>query len=1147
MSATAADTAFVALNAGTVFTTTPGLYELRITAGNGTANNDRNAFGVDIRNGAGAHYNVYTWATDDDTGAGTTPPTTDTSFVIGALETNGNEATITNDILFYPNVIRGCSVQTSNYDMDGHASASAGLNPILGASTPLSVSGGTADVVNTATVHTSGLTNGVQSEVLNYGMYSLQNDTGTQFNIIDWRVADWRGFADDPGGLPPDPTDPLRTYLPNGYTGGAPPLTNLTAPGEPVLMATYAYVSGANPPAVAPAVTRLVVQVELTNSSPAAILLNGANDQIVSALPAAGASGLGNVRCFSGSFFTNVGTAVNGGTFARCNFAGANFSLASGSSVILSYQFNFSPATAGTHFITRVPAAPASGTYNNGGLAPNTTTWAQYTRFPGGTLRPETLGPICDLRAATGSAVTRASLAGLRVNPSGEIEFATVGQRRTAAFNLYATHDASGRGPRTLLTPEPVKALVPDSLGPLTYRAQTGPVSAPYVLVEEIETTGRTRLMGPIRVGDTRLRAGFERGAASEQAHLAARSQPRTDGSRAAGPSPRLRTASVGVKVEVDAPGRVTIPLSELRAAGLPARLRPASLKVTNEGSAVAVDFVTSGAGQVEAIAFDNPGLVTPYTETNVFIVEGRATRRPLLAGITRFEPSVLPGSWRVEKNRFYAPGAPLGGDPWLWDFAIAGEAWPRSDDPDSGSFDLPELMAPTGTLVPVHLRLSSVTGGVHAVEAKINGTSVGSLMWSGRRAVTLSGEVPSDALLTQGNALSLEYTVDADASEGGLLYVGSLDFDAAPSGALPETAYRLSPFAPASSARRFAGVDYLIVTHASFRDQANRIASLKRSEGYRAAVADVQAIYDQYTTGITEAAAVGRFITEVARLRALKYVLLVGDDSFDPMGRLPGSSASFVPSLYAWDAEFGRIPSEALYADVNGDQSPDLAIGRLPVQTEEEADALVAKIARQGTRPTGKQVFAVDNEAPGDPAFESMAEQARSLLGSPEVTWARLASGTDAARQALREGIRSGAPATHFFGHASFDFWADEHLLETADVASLAGSPETVVFAWACESQWFLWPFGPSLGEALLLQPVGGASASFGPTGITEAGAQAELLAEVYPRFFNQGLTLGEAVRRAKAAALARHPGRLGPVVHGFNLLGDPSLKLAR
>ena len=103
------------------------------------------------------------------------------------------------------------------------------------------------------------------------------------------------------------------------------------------------------------------------------------------------------------------------------------------------------------------------------------------------------------------------------------------------------------------------------------------------------------------------------------------------------------------------------------------------------------------------------------------------------------------------------------------------------------------------------------------------------------------------------------------------------------------------------------------------------------------------------------------------------------------------------------------------------------------------------------------------------------------------------------------------------------------------------------MAFAWSCESQWFQWPFGPSLGEALLLLPQGGASASFGPAGITEAGVQAELLAEVYPRFFSQGLTLGEAVRRAKAAVLAKNPGRAAHVVHGWNLLGDPSLKLPR
>jgi hypothetical protein len=736
-------------------------------------------------------------------------------------------------------------------------------------------------------------------------------------------------------------------------------------------------------------------------------------------------------------------------------------------------------------------------------------------------------------------------VAGLRVDPSGEVEFATLGQRRTAGFNLYATRDASGRGPRTLLNRELLRSPVPDSVGPLRYQARTAPVKAPFVLLEEVETTGRSRLLGPFRVGDPVLGAALDRGAVLDEVLSAARAQP-APAARALGrgPSSRPRSASAsGIKVEVDAPGRVAIPLADLRAAGLPARVRPSALRVTNQGSAVDFQIVSDGSG--ELLVFENPGLSTAYTGTNVFLVGWLATRPQLRVGLTTFEPPAPAGTLRIEKDRFFAPGASPGGDPWLWDFAVGGEAWPRADDPDAGSFDLPELSPGPDPLVPVRLRMSSVTGGVHAVEAKINGTSVGTVLWSGRRAVTLEGAVPEDALLTHGNALSLEYTVDGESAEGGLLYLGHLDLQALPAAPPAEAAYRIAPYAPLSSPRRFAGVSYLIVTHSAFRQQAERIAGLKRGEGHRAAVAEVEEVYDHYTTGITDAAAVGQFIKDVARLKALRYVLIVGDDSFDPQGRLPGSSESFVPSLYAWDPEFGRIPSETLYADVDGDLAPDLAIGRLPVQNEDEADALVAKIARQSKRPQGQQVFAVDNEGPGDPAFETMAETARAMIGSPTVAWARIGSGLEAAREALRQGMRAGAPATHFFGHASFDAWADEHLLSGADAPALSGSPETVVFAWACESQWFQWPFGPSLGEALLLQPTGGAVASFGPSGITEPGLQLDLLAQLYPRFFNQGLPLGEAVRQAKRAAALASPGRIAPVVHGWNLLGDPSLEL--
>jgi hypothetical protein len=1141
MSSAAADTTFVALNAGTAFATTPGLYELRITAQNGSTTNDRNSFGVDIRDGTGAnagHYNVYTWATDNDVGQGSTPAASDTSLVIGALQSGSNGGTITQQMVFYPYVTRDCSLQTSNYDMDSQAGASATTTDILGASTSLTVSGPTVDVVDTVTIHTSGLAAGASNDVINYGLYSLRNHTGNQFNIIDWRLADFRGFADNPANLPPDPTDPLRTFLPNGYTGGVPPLTNATPPGEPVLTASYAYVSGANPPAVG-STTRFVVQVELTNASPAAVGLNAANDQIVSGLPA-GATNLGNIRCFEGSFSNNVGTPVDGGTFARCSFSGAGLSLSSGASVILSYEFDYTPAAAGAFFITNVPAAPASGTYNTGGLAPNSTTWAQYSRFPTGTVRAETLGPICDLRAQTGAAVTRATLGGLRVDPSGGLEFTSLGQRRTAGFNVYATHDASGRGARTLLSAEPLRAPVADSLGPVRYRLESARITAPYVLLEEIEATGRRRFLGPFRAGDPRMGDALERSLAASMVPAAG------EGARAAAARtlPPLRGSTVGVKVEVDAPGRVVLALAELRAQGLPDRISPQRLTLTSQGSEVPFDLVRGDDGAVEAIAFDNPGLSTAYTGTNVFIVSWGRTRPALLVDLTRFDEPPRPGWIRVEKDRYYAPGAPLGGDPWIWDYAIGGEAWPRADDPDSGLFDLPALGAAPGSTLPVRVRVSAVTGGAHEVRAFINGVPVGSLTFAGRRAATLAGEIAADALQTLGNTLSLEYA--ADSAEGGLLYLGHLELGAASAEPPAPVPARLSPYAPGVGVRRFAGVDYLIVTHGDFRGQAQEIAGLKRSAGHRVAVVGVEEAYDQYSTGITEAEAIARLIADVARLRSLRHVLLVGDDSFDPLGRLAGSTRSFVPSLYAWDPEFGRVPSENRYADVDGDLVPDVAIGRLPVQDEAGAGAMVAKIARRATAPApaGRQVFAVDNQAPGDPSFEELAEQGRSALGSPEVAWARLSDGIDAAREALRQGLLAGPPAVHFFGHASFEAWADERLLDTASVAELSGSPETVVFAWSCESQWFLWPFGPSLGEALLLLPEGGAAASFGPAGITAPGVQGELMAEVYPRFFGQGLTLGEAVRRAKAAALARDPFRLAPVVHGWNLLGDPSLR---
>ena len=252
------------------------------------------------------------------------------------------------------------------------------------------------------------------------------------------------------------------------------------------------------------------------------------------------------------------------------------------------------------------------------------------------------------------------------------------------------------------------------------------------------------------------------------------------------------------------------------------------------------------------------------------------------------------------------------------------------------------------------------------------------------------------------------------------------------------------------------------------------------------------------------------------------------------------------MPSLDAWDGEFGRVPSENMYADVDGDHIPEVAIGRLPVTTLEEAETLVDKIGRQAdvVRAAGStHVFAADNQGGDDISFLGEAAKAAGLLppGS-QAEWADVSQGIVQARGALRSGLNAGVLATHYFGHGGFDIWADEGLLTVDDVDALPSNRrETILFTWTCEAQWY--QLRPGINEALLLHPQGGALAALGPAGITDPALQTLVFPRVY-RYFFAGETLGESVRLAKAEALAASASTR-PVVEGWNLLGDPALRL--
>jgi hypothetical protein len=543
----------------------------------------------------------------------------------------------------------------------------------------------------------------------------------------------------------------------------------------------------------------------------------------------------------------------------------------------------------------------------------------------------------------------------------------------------------------------------------------------------------------------------------------------------------------------------------------------------------------------------------TDYAEHNVYVVS--TTRpAPLRVPLTRSSAPARPGFVRIERNTAYLTDVPLDADPWLWDWLVPGEPWPYDWwDPTLGTFALPDLPAQVPETVPVQVRLLGYSQHEHTFEATLNGVLLGQVTFAGRGVALLEGSVPGSVLRTENNSLTLRYEAtplpDTDPYEWAAAYLDDLELG------LP-TAPRVAPIANVSpySARlpKLRDAEYLIVTHGLFLEGAHRLAELKRQEGLEAVVVDVERAYDRFSGGFVEPRAVKALIRHAARRSGrLRFVVLLGDDTFDPRDFVEMGAVSYIPSMLAWDDEFGRIPSENPYADLDGDGRPEVAIGRLPVQTVEQAQVVVDKIASQQevlARAAGRHLFAVDNSGDADLPFREEADAvAAGLPAGSAVAWADIAAGIVPARETLDTAWNVGAQMTHYFGHGGPEIWADEHLLSTDDLAArLAASQPTVLFAWTCQTQWYLNIWGPAINEALFLLPEGGALASFGPTGITPPAGQKPLFERFYGRVFIGGeVTLGEAIRDAKRLALEDEPGALS-AVEGFSLIGDPALRLS-
>jgi uncharacterized repeat protein (TIGR01451 family) len=774
--------------------------------------------------------------------------------------------------------------------------------------------------------------------------------------------------------------------------------------------------------------------------------------------------------------------------------------------------------------------------------------------------------------------LTRATIRGLRVDPSGVVEFVTGTQKNTRSFNLYATDDRSYDGGKTLLNATPVLSPRPDSMMAILYRVETSPINHRYILIEETETTGKVFTYGPYSVVNRPLRRGLEAVEAQldrfgvpagpvrvsrvafdtrEEMHARTRAlvvRARRAAERATRSASRSErgerdsSRSDALRIEVAGSGETVIPVSTLATEGMP-DVPWRKLRLTSGGRSVS--FERAMRAGVDSLVFRAETLTTDFTDENVYVLSWGSTPPAPSVQLTSSSDPLRPGVTRVERDSIY--NATFIGDRWLWDLLIGdGTTWPYPEwDPTAGRFDLPRLAAAGSGLVPVKIKLVGASDTSHQVSARINGVDVGSLTFAGLAPGVIEGSVPLGSLRASGNELSLTYSArngDGTPSDSGYVYLDYVDLGAPmippASTALVTDIRAYEPDLPS-----FGGVRYLIVTHPLFRAQADRLAALKTAEGLKAVVVETETAYDRFSSGVEDPQAIAALIRYAAAASSrLTYAVLFGDDTLDPRNHLGGGGIAYVPSILGPDA-YSLVPNENAYADVDNDGRPDIALGRLPVTTIEEATDVVDKIENQAaTLLASRNVHLFVSDAPGAAGadFAQQAEEMAALLPEASTTvFADAGAGVGPARATLFGSWQQGVTATHYFGHGGPEIWTDHALFSVDDVPALLDHmPPSMLFMWACQSQYFQYYYAPSLGEALFLLPRSGTVSSFGPVGITSTLGQRAIYTNVYKNLYKRGVSIGEMIRQAKLAALDESA-RNQDVVNSFMLFGDPSLTL--
>jgi hypothetical protein len=339
---------------------------------------------------------------------------------------------------------------------------------------------------------------------------------------------------------------------------------------------------------------------------------------------------------------------------------------------------------------------------------------------------------------------------------------------------------------------------------------------------------------------------------------------------------------------------------------------------------------------------------------------------------------------------------------------------------------------------------------------------------------------------------------------------------------------------------------DLVIITHRDFMAAANRLMARRATE-MRVALVDVEDAYDEFAYGQHSPQAV-KDLLAYARTqwtRKPSFALLIGDATNDPRNYLNSSplvtETDFVPTKLGTTRYF-ETAHDGWLADANNDGVPDLALGRLPVRTAAQADAVINKILafKMPTATTPRNALFISDRTTEGVNFKKLSERLADAL--PALMLKQFINRADGSPEQVRgqivNSINLAKPlVVNWLGHGSTQVWTGDGLLRAQDAAVLNNVTAGLFVMTTCLNGYFTDPQQQSLGEAVLLNPLGGAFGVIASSGLSQPAPQHAFNLALYQNLFGKGMTLGEAMLMARAVAQDQD------VRNTYLLFGDPTM----